>query len=97
METAPAEAARKVQPEASRLEVEQTSPDFWSEQANEGLSLEAQQVRLSRRHCGGVVVTVLAALAQMERGVFGVPSYLVGDALSWGAERIGRVRELLGD
>ena len=32
------------------------------------------------------------------RGVFGVPSYLVGGELYWGAERLGRVREhLLGD
>jgi len=30
------------------------------------------------------------------RGVFGVPSYLVGDELFWGGERIPRVRELLG-
>jgi 2-hydroxychromene-2-carboxylate isomerase len=29
------------------------------------------------------------------KGVFGVPSYLVGDELFWGAERIVRVRELL--
>ncbi|MEA2626317.1 MAG: hypothetical protein QOD06_2362 [Candidatus Binatota bacterium] len=27
------------------------------------------------------------------RGVFGVPSYLIGDELFWGNERIGRVRE----
>jgi 2-hydroxychromene-2-carboxylate isomerase len=27
------------------------------------------------------------------RGVFGVPSYLVGDELYWGAERLPRVRE----
>jgi 2-hydroxychromene-2-carboxylate isomerase len=27
------------------------------------------------------------------RGVFGVPSYLVGDELFWGSERIARVRE----
>ena len=30
------------------------------------------------------------------RGVFGVPSYLVGDELFWGQERLPRVRELLG-
>ena len=30
-----------------------------------------------------------------EAGVFGVPSYLVGDALFWGAERAERVYELL--
>ena len=30
------------------------------------------------------------------KGVFGVPSYIVGDELFWGAERIVRVRELLG-
>ncbi|MBF0278272.1 MAG: DsbA family protein [SAR324 cluster bacterium] len=29
------------------------------------------------------------------RGVFGVPSYLVDNELFWGAERLGRVRELL--
>jgi 2-hydroxychromene-2-carboxylate isomerase len=29
------------------------------------------------------------------RGVFGVPSYLVGDELFWGGERLERVRELL--
>lgn len=30
------------------------------------------------------------------RGVFGVPSYLVGDELFWGAERLERVAERLG-
>ncbi len=30
------------------------------------------------------------------KGVFGVPSYLVGDELFWGAERIAQVRQLLG-
>jgi len=30
------------------------------------------------------------------RGVFGVPSYLVGDELFWGNERIPQVREALG-
>jgi 2-hydroxychromene-2-carboxylate isomerase len=29
-------------------------------------------------------------------GVFGVPSYLVGDELFWGGEHIGQVRKLLG-
>ena len=30
------------------------------------------------------------------KGVFGVPSYLVGDELFWGAEHIAHVRELVG-
>ncbi|MBV1932727.1 MAG: DsbA family protein [Porticoccaceae bacterium] len=30
------------------------------------------------------------------KGVFGVPSYLVGDELFWGAEHISQVRELIG-
>ena len=30
------------------------------------------------------------------RGVFGVPSYLVGDELFWGAERLERVAERIG-
>ena len=29
-------------------------------------------------------------------GVFGVPGYLVGDELFWGAERLDRVAERLG-
>ena len=31
-----------------------------------------------------------------DRGVFGVPGYLVGDELFWGAERLDRVAERLG-
>jgi 2-hydroxychromene-2-carboxylate isomerase len=31
------------------------------------------------------------------KGVFGVPSYLVGDELFWGSERIERVRERIRD
>ena len=36
-------------------------------------------------------------LAAEAKGVFGVPSYLVGDELYWGNERLERVRELLAD
>jgi 2-hydroxychromene-2-carboxylate isomerase len=30
------------------------------------------------------------------KGVFGVPSYLVGDELFWGGEHIARIREIIG-
>ena len=35
-------------------------------------------------------------LAAEEKGVFGVPGYLVGEELFWGAERLERVAERLG-
>ena len=38
----------------------------------------------------------MVKLEAEDRGVFGVPGYLVGDELFWGAERLERVAERLG-